>query len=141
VADDHGDPEQLLPSLNVAEVKAAALRDQLKAILQEALLRQVECLQRLYDVHCSIMTPEVESMSTAEKILNVRLPVELHGQLEQLVQATGRSKSFLTIEALKSYVRQEQWQIADIQAGLQEADQGEFATADEVRAVYAKYGH
>ncbi len=45
-----------------------------------------------------------EYPSTAEKILNVRLPVELHGQLEQLVQATGRSKSFLTVEALKSYL-------------------------------------
>jgi len=34
-----------------------------------------------------------------------------------------------------------QWQLADIQAGLQEADNGEFATAEEVRAVFAKYGH
>lgn len=42
------------------------------------------------------------------KILNVRLPADLHGQLEQLLQATGRTKSFLTIEALKSYVSQEQ---------------------------------
>jgi predicted transcriptional regulator len=80
-------------------------------------------------------------MATAEKILNVRLPVDLHGQLAQLVQATGRSKSFLAVEALKGDVSQEQWQIADIQAGLQEADRGEFATAQEVSAVYAKYGH
>jgi len=80
-------------------------------------------------------------MSTVEKILNVRLPADLHGQLEQLVQATGRTKSFLTVEALKSYVSQEQWQIADIQAGLQEADRGDFATVDEVSTVFAKYGH
>lgn len=80
-------------------------------------------------------------MTNAEKILNVRLPAELHGQLEQLVLATGRTKSFLTVEALKRYVDQEQWQIADIQAGLQEADRGEFATSDEVGAVFAKYGH
>lgn len=79
-------------------------------------------------------------MTTAEKILNVRLPADLHSQLEQLVEATGRTKSFLTVEALKSYLGQEQWQIADIQAGLQEADRGEFATADEVGAVFAKYG-
>ena len=39
VADDHGNPEELLVSLNEAEAKAAALRDQLKAILREALLR------------------------------------------------------------------------------------------------------
>jgi type I restriction enzyme M protein len=39
VADDHGDPEELLAKLNVAENEAARLRDQLKAILAEALLR------------------------------------------------------------------------------------------------------
>lgn len=80
-------------------------------------------------------------MPTAEKILNVRLPVELHSQLEQLAQATGRTKSFLTVEALRSYVSHEQWQIADIQAGMDEADVGDFASADEVQAVFAKHGH
>ena len=39
VADDHGDPEVLLAALNAAEAETAALRDQLKAILAEALLR------------------------------------------------------------------------------------------------------
>ena len=39
VADDHGDPEELLQKLDVAEKETAALRDQLKAILEEALLR------------------------------------------------------------------------------------------------------
>jgi len=39
VAADHGDPEELLASLQAAEQKASALRDQLKAILAEALLR------------------------------------------------------------------------------------------------------
>jgi type I restriction enzyme M protein len=37
VADDHGDPETLLESLNAAATEAAGLRDQLKAILAEAL--------------------------------------------------------------------------------------------------------
>ena len=39
VADDHGDPEELLARLGEAEKQTAALRDQLKAILGEALLR------------------------------------------------------------------------------------------------------
>jgi type I restriction enzyme M protein len=39
VADDHGDPDHLLAALNAAETEAAALRDQLKAILAEALAR------------------------------------------------------------------------------------------------------
>ena len=39
VADDHGDPEVLLESLNTAEAETASLRDQLKAILADALVR------------------------------------------------------------------------------------------------------
>jgi type I restriction enzyme M protein len=39
VAEDHGDPDELLASLQAAEQKASELRDQLKAILAEALLR------------------------------------------------------------------------------------------------------
>jgi type I restriction enzyme M protein len=39
VADDHGDPEELLAKLEEAEKQAAALRDQLKTILAEALTR------------------------------------------------------------------------------------------------------
>lgn len=39
VADEHGDPTELLARLDQAEKHAAALRDQLKAILAEALLR------------------------------------------------------------------------------------------------------
>ena len=39
VADDHGDPQELLAQLEAAEAQTAALRDQLKGILAEALLR------------------------------------------------------------------------------------------------------
>ncbi len=39
VADDHGNPEELLLRLEEAEREAVLLRDQLKAILSEALLR------------------------------------------------------------------------------------------------------
>jgi type I restriction enzyme M protein len=36
---DHGDPETMLQDLNAAEAEVAALRDQLKTILAEALSR------------------------------------------------------------------------------------------------------
>jgi type I restriction enzyme M protein len=39
VADDHGDPEELLAKLNESERQTTALRDKLKVILAEALLR------------------------------------------------------------------------------------------------------
>nr|VFJ68603.1 MAG: type I restriction enzyme M protein [Candidatus Kentron sp. DK] len=39
VDDDHGDPEALLAALNTAEAEVEKLRDELKGILEEALLR------------------------------------------------------------------------------------------------------
>jgi type I restriction enzyme M protein len=39
VADDHGEPDELLAKLDESEAQAATLRNQLKAILTEALLR------------------------------------------------------------------------------------------------------
>ena len=39
IAEDHGDPETLLANLNEAEAETTRLRDQLKAILAEALAR------------------------------------------------------------------------------------------------------
>jgi type I restriction enzyme M protein len=39
VADDHGEPEELLAKLAAAEAETARLREQLKAILAEALSR------------------------------------------------------------------------------------------------------
>ncbi len=38
-AADHGDPEELLAELQTAEQQSASLRDQLKTILAEVLLR------------------------------------------------------------------------------------------------------
>ena len=73
-------------------------------------------------------------------MLNVRLPVSTYSRLSELTNSTGRSKTFLAVEALDAYLEQQAWQIAEIKAGLAEADRGEFATEEEVRNVFAKYG-
>jgi RHH-type transcriptional regulator, rel operon repressor / antitoxin RelB len=74
------------------------------------------------------------------KTINVRLPEALYNQIEELAKATERTKSFLTIDALTNYVERESWQIRDIHEGIEEADAGEFATDEQVRAVFAKHG-
>ena len=55
-------------------------------------------------------------------------------------KATARTKSFLAIDALTNYVQHESWQIRDIHAGIEEADAGNFATDQQVKGVFAKYG-
>ena len=74
------------------------------------------------------------------RTLNVRLPEDLYNQIEELARATARTKSYLTIDALSDYLQRESWQIRDIHEGIREADAGEFATEDQVEAVFAKRG-
>lgn len=76
--------------------------------------------------------------------MSLRLPDDIEGSLAQLAKATGRSKSFLAVDALREYLAREAWQIAEIQQALAEADAGYFATTDEVAAVrnkWAKHAH
>ena len=74
------------------------------------------------------------------RTINVRLPEALYKQIEELAKATARTMSFLAIDALTNYVQSESWQIRDIQEGIEEADAGEFASDQQVKAVFAKYG-
>lgn len=78
-------------------------------------------------------------MSTLDKMLNVRLPEQLHAQLTELTRVTGRSKSFLAVEALEAYISYQSWQITEVQAGLDEANRGELATDEQMTAIFEKY--
>jgi RHH-type rel operon transcriptional repressor/antitoxin RelB len=78
-------------------------------------------------------------MPTLEKTLNVRLPASTFAGLAKLTEATGRTKSFLAVEALEAYISQQSWQIAEVRAGIAEADRGEFATDAEMKALFAEY--
>ena len=74
------------------------------------------------------------------RTINVRLPEALYKQIEELATATARTKSFLAVDALTQYVKSEAWQIRDIHEGIKEADAGEFATDEQVKTVFDKYG-
>ncbi len=71
--------------------------------------------------------------------VTARIPKELRSALDMLTKSTGRSKNILIEEALRRFIDVERWQLADIEAGLREADAGDFATDEEVDAVFNKY--
>jgi len=71
--------------------------------------------------------------------LTLRVPMEVKDRLDQLADATQRSKSYLAGEAIRQYLDLESWQIGEIQQALREADAGDFATDDEVDAVLRKH--
>ena len=45
--------------------------------------------------------------------LNIRIADDLKQQLDALTSATGRNKSCLVVDALRDYLRQEPWQVAE----------------------------
>lgn len=73
--------------------------------------------------------------------MSMRLSTELAMQLGRLAEATGRTKSFLAVQALQEFVERESWQVAEIKKALNEADAGDFATDEEMAAIDAKWGY
>jgi len=59
--------------------------------------------------------------------------------LDLLAEATQRSKSFLAAEAIREFIDNNEWQIAEINAALKEADAGDFASDKEVAALARKW--
>ena len=71
--------------------------------------------------------------------MTIRLEPELKSRLDQLAEATHRSKSFLAAEAIREFVELNEWQVQEIKEAIKEADAGDFASDSEVNAVFAKW--
>ncbi len=71
--------------------------------------------------------------------MTIRLDDEIKNRLDELAEATHRTKSFLAAEAIQNYVELNEWQIQEIQAAIKEADRGEFASDEEVNNVFDKW--
>lgn len=69
----------------------------------------------------------------------VRVPDETAARLDQLAERRDRSRSYMAAQAIEEFIAREEWQLAEIAAGMTEADRGDFATADEVAKVIGKY--
>ena len=79
-------------------------------------------------------------MTAATATITVRLPRKLRDRLERLAEATARTRSWLAVDAIETYLDLQEWQVAEIEAGLREADAGDFASDEDVRAVIDRWG-
>ena len=71
--------------------------------------------------------------------MTLRLEDDIKNRLDTLADATQRSKSYLAAEAVRDYVELNEWQIQQTRQALAEADAGDFASADELAALAAKW--
>jgi predicted transcriptional regulator len=57
-------------------------------------------------------------------------------ELDRLAQAQNRSRNFVVNEAIDRYLAEEARWAAKVQAGLAAAEAGDFASSDEVEALF-----
>ena len=76
------------------------------------------------------------AMSTT---MTIRLEDEVKERLDRLAEATDRSKSFLAAEAVRTFIENNEWQIAEIQSAIKEADAGDFAADRDVEKLARKW--
>lgn len=72
----------------------------------------------------------------------LRMPPDLEQQYDDLAAATGRTRSFLMMEALRRYAETEGWQITQVRRTLDRVERGEesFIPGPEALADFLARG-
>lgn len=64
---------------------------------------------------------------------SLRLPKGTKERLQELADATGRTKAFLAQDAIERYLELESWQIKAIQEGLKAVDEGKVVSLENIK--------
>jgi len=59
-------------------------------------------------------------------------------QLDSMAKKQRRARTQLIDEAIENYLEIQQWQMEEIKTAVREADGGNFASDEEVRAAFAR---
>lgn len=70
--------------------------------------------------------------------ISLNLPDGLPNSLADLVKTNGQTASYLATDVLRDNVEHEKTLIAQIELAVKEADEGKFATYDQVTAMRAR---
>ncbi len=72
--------------------------------------------------------------------MTVRVPVKLRKRLEGLAKTTARTRSRLAVEALETYVDEQEEQLARIDQGIRDADAGRVVPHAAVKRYLKSWG-
>ena len=70
----------------------------------------------------------------------VRVDETAKKRLEELSRSTGRSRSFLTAEAIDAYLDVNEWQVAGIRQAMASFDRGHAVAHDDVKDWVGSWG-
>jgi predicted transcriptional regulator len=71
--------------------------------------------------------------------ITVRIDEDKKRALDVVASALDRDRSYVINEAVDAYLELHRWQIEQIKKALAEADEGDFATHEEIVALNNKY--
>lgn len=72
--------------------------------------------------------------------LSIRIDAETKERLDALSKRSKRSKSFLAAEAITAYVQAEEWQLGEIQKGIEDLDAGQAVSHEKVSKWLKSWG-
>lgn len=72
--------------------------------------------------------------------LTVRVPIKLKKRLEGLAKLTVSNRSRVALEALQSYVEEQEEQRSRIDQGIRDADAGRVVSHEEVKRFLQSWG-
>jgi RHH-type rel operon transcriptional repressor/antitoxin RelB len=72
--------------------------------------------------------------------LSIRIDSDTKKRLDALSKRSKRSKSFLAAEAIAAYVKSEEWQLGELQAGIGELDSGREVSHEKVSKWLTSWG-
>ena len=72
--------------------------------------------------------------------INIRVSADLKARLDTYSELAGQSKATIAAQALSDYLDWRIPQIEDLKIGLAAAERADFATEDEVQALFTKFG-
>ncbi|NEQ26794.1 MAG: ribbon-helix-helix protein, CopG family [Microcoleus sp. SIO2G3] len=70
-----------------------------------------------------------------------RIDSDKRAAIDAIAAGLDRDRSYILNEAISLYLALHQWQLAEIRQGIAEAEAGDFASADEVQAVFDRLTH
>ena len=71
-------------------------------------------------------------------LVSLRLKPDICKRLDALAIATERSRAAIAAEAVKQYIDLQEWKIAAIKNGVEQADRGEFIDHARLKSKWEK---
>ncbi len=80
----------------------------------------------------------VQKVDMSKENITFRLNGEKRVALDVIAASMDRDRSYVLNEAIDIYLEMHQWQLKEIHKGIAEAEAGDFASDNEVQAVFEK---